>query len=172
MTREPLVCRNSWNPWLLWTGQILQTNGTFKVPDFGQIKSYRGFSTTIRTGILRSFFWEGSQVGRKPSLEQIFKKKIETVCRKTRFRYGFGLLWDRFGVNWERFGVNCDRFWIILGTFWGRSGRFQFQSGSGSIPQNRKSVPAHLVRFLRPVPPVPVPKRFGFRFPVRFGGFL
>ena len=29
---------------------------SFKVPDLGQIKSYRSFRTTTRTGILRSFF--------------------------------------------------------------------------------------------------------------------
>ena len=33
-------------------------------------------------------------------------------------------------------------------------------------------VPVRPVRFLRPVRPVPVPKRFGFRFPLRFAGFL
>ena len=34
----------------------------------GQISSNKYFSTIFRTGILRSFFWKGSQVARKPGL--------------------------------------------------------------------------------------------------------
>ena len=35
---------------------LLSPSRSFKVLDLGEIKSYRGFRTTIRTGILRSFF--------------------------------------------------------------------------------------------------------------------
>ena len=46
----------------------------------GQIPSKKYFSTIFRTGILRSFFWEGSQFARKPGLWQ----KLETTKTKTK----------------------------------------------------------------------------------------
>ena len=82
---------------------------------------------------------------------QSVQKDFEKVCRKTCFLYGFGWIWDRFGVNWDCFGT-------ILRTLCSHLGLFQ--SSSGCIPQNQN-------RF-RLVTTGSVPKRFGFRFPVRF----
>ena len=90
------------------------------------------------------------------------------VSFRDRFGIVLGSIWDCFGVKWDRVGVILETFWGHLGSFGAVPVpiRFRFH------PPNRKSVPVRPARFLKPVPQVPVPKRFGFRFPVRFLGFL
>ena len=53
----------------------------------GQISSNKKNSTIVRTGILRSFFWEGSQFARKPGLWraiETLKNKQTNKTKKTK----------------------------------------------------------------------------------------
>ena len=65
MTPEPMVIRNHGYRGLEKLDQKMVPCTGHKP---GQISSKTYFSTIFRTGILRSFFWKGSQVARKPGL--------------------------------------------------------------------------------------------------------
>ena len=65
MTPEPMVIRNHGYRGMEKLDQKVVPSTGHKP---GQISSNKYFSTIFRTGILRSFFWKGSQVARKPGL--------------------------------------------------------------------------------------------------------
>ena len=65
MTPEPMVIRNHGYRGLEKLDQKVVPSTGHKP---GQSSSKKYFSTIFRTGILRSFFWKGSQVARKPGL--------------------------------------------------------------------------------------------------------
>ena len=67
----------------------------------GQISSKKYFSTIFRTRILRSFFWKGSRVARKPGLYQKLKKNYKKRRSKNAKKSVLGTKWVGIGRNQE-----------------------------------------------------------------------